>query len=247
MEKFPHDPQVAFEAALDTDLSPEQQRQWLDTFKQSAPDNALANYLSALNYFNSGQIDEGIHELAAAAGKQPDNYTLARAQDDEEAYLLAGYSPAEAIRISDAYLRIPQLSQVKRLGVDLVDLAKAYAQSGDQASAQATFQMAINLGQCYADPSNDPMLINQLVGMAIEKIALTAMDPGDAYGDNGWTVQDRLNQINQNRATISEVANQAIALLPTLSDQDILNYEYRRRAFGEVAALQWVVGKFGQQ
>ena len=65
MEKYPNDPQVALEAIFDKDLSPEQQRQWLNTFEKSAPDNALANYLSAYNYFNSGQIDQGIQELIA--------------------------------------------------------------------------------------------------------------------------------------------------------------------------------------
>jgi RNA polymerase sigma factor (sigma-70 family) len=247
MEKYPNDPRVAFEAVLDKDLSPEQQRQWLDTFEKSAPDNALANYLSAFNYFNSGQIDQGIQELTAASGKQPDDYTLARAQDDEEAYLSAGYSAAEAERISDGWLMIPQLSQVKKLGVDLVDLAKAYNQSGDPASAQAAFQMAINLGQGYADPSNDPMLIHQLVGMAIQKIAFSAMDPNASYGNNSQTVQDQINQITQNRAAITELVQQATPWLPTMSDQDILNYENRRRAFGEVAALQWVTDKYGQK
>jgi hypothetical protein len=247
MEKYPNDPQVAFEAVLDKDLSPEQQRQWLDTFEKSAPDNALANYLSAFNYFNSGQIDQGIQEMTTASGKKVDDYTLARAQDDEEAYLSAGYSAAEAERISDSELMISQLPQVKQLGVDLVNLAKAYSQSGDQASAQATFQMAIDLGQRYVDPLTDPMLINQLVGQAIEKIALSAMDPNSPYGNNGQTVQDQLNQITQNRATINELVQQAIPWLPTMSDQDILNYENRRRAFSEVAALQWVVSKYGQQ
>ena len=102
MEKYPNDPQVAFEAVLDKDLSPEEQRQWLDTFEKSAPDNALANYLSAFNYFNSGQIDQGVQELTAASGKRLDDYTLDRMQDDEEAYLSAGYSAAEAERISDS-------------------------------------------------------------------------------------------------------------------------------------------------
>jgi RNA polymerase sigma factor (sigma-70 family) len=247
MTNYPNDPQVAFEAALDKDLSPEQKRQWLDTFKKSAPDNALANYLSALNYFNSGQIDQGVQELTAASGKQPDAYTLARAQDDEEAYLSAGYSVAEAERISDSWLELPQLHQVKQLGVDLVDLAKAYNQSGDQASAQAAFQMAISMGQRCADTSNDPMLISQLVGMAIQKIAFNAMDPNSPYGNTGQTVQDQLNQITRNRAAINELVQQATPLLPTMSDQDILNYENRRRALGEMAALQWVVSKYGQQ
>ena len=247
MEKYPNDPQVAFEAVLARDSSPEQQRQWLDTFEKSAPDNALANYLSAFNCFNSGQIDRGIQELTAASGKGFDDYTLARAQDDEEAYLSAGYSAAEAERISDSWLMVSQLPQVKQLGVDLVDLAKAYNQSGDPVSAQAALQMAMDLGHRYADPATDPMLINQLVGMAIEKIALGAMDPNSPYGNNGQTVRDQVNQITRDRAAITELVQQAQSFLPTMSDQDILNYENRRRAFGEVAALQWLVNKYGQK
>jgi hypothetical protein len=247
MEKFPNDPQVAFEAISDKDLSPAELRQWLSSFEKSAPDNALANYLSAYNYFNSGQIDQGIQELIASSGKGVSDYTLERAQDDEEAYLAAGYSAAEAKRISDSWLTLSQLYQIKHLGVDLVDLANAYNQAGDQASAQAAYQMALDLGQHYSSPSTDWTLISQLVGMAIQKIALSAMDPNSPYGDSGLTVRAQLNQIDQNRAAISEIAQQALPLLPTLSDQDILNYENRRRAFGELAALQWVVNKFGQQ
>ncbi|HSY17657.1 MAG TPA: sigma-70 family RNA polymerase sigma factor [Candidatus Acidoferrales bacterium] len=248
MEKYPNDPQVAFEAVLNKDFSPAQQRQWLDAFEKSAPDNALANYLSAYNYFTSGQIDQGIQEVTTASGKpQLQDYTLNRAQDDEEAYLSAGYSAAEAERISDAWLMVPQLNQIKQLGVNLVDLAKAYTQSGDQASAQAAFEMAIGLGQRFTDPSTDPMLLDQLVGMAIEKIALSAMPPESSFGGNGQTAQDQLNQITQNRAAISKLMQQVTPLLPTMSDQDILNYENRRRAFGEVAALQWVANKYGPQ
>jgi hypothetical protein len=247
MEKYPNDPQVAFEAVLDKDLSPEEQRQWLNAFEKSAPDNALANYLSAFNYFNSGQTDRGIQELAAASGKQLDNYTLDREQDDEEAYLSAGYSAAEAERISDSWLMLPQLAQVKQLGRDLIALANAYSQSGDQNSAQASLQMAMNLGQNVASESSSAALLSQLVGMSIETLALNAMSPNSPYGSNGQTVQDQLNQIAQYRTAVNELVQQAEPLLPTISDQDILNYENRRRAFGEAAALQWVVSKYQQK
>jgi tetratricopeptide (TPR) repeat protein len=247
MEKYPNDPQVAFEAVLDKDLSPEEQRQWLNTFKQSAPDNALADYLSAFNYLKAGQTDQAVQDLTAASGKSLTDYTLARAQDDEEAYLSAGYSVAEAERISLSWLELPQLRQVKQLGQDLVGLANAYSQSGDQASAQAALQMAMNIGQRYANaPANTP-LISQLVGMAIERMALGAMDPNSPYGGNGQSVQDQLNQIVHNRAAIKSVVEQAQPFLPMMSDQDILIYENRRMAFGEVAALQWVVSKYGQK
>lgn len=188
-----------------------------------------------------------MRELTTATGKQLDDYTLDRAQDDEEAYLSAGYSVAEAQRIALSWLELPQLRQVKQVGQDLVGLANAYSQSGDQASAQAALQLAMNIGQRYANaPANTP-LISQLVGMAVERMVLSTMDPTSPYGSNGQTVQDRLNQIIQNRAAINGVVEQAQPLLPMMSDQDILIYENRRMAFGEVAALQWVVSKYGQQ
>ncbi|PWU18580.1 MAG: hypothetical protein C5B50_08670, partial [Verrucomicrobia bacterium] len=90
--KYPNNAQVTFEAVFDSTLPPEQQRQALDAFKQSAPDNALANYLSALDYFKSGQRDRAIEEFAAASTKRFDDYTLEREQDNQEAYLSAGYS-----------------------------------------------------------------------------------------------------------------------------------------------------------
>jgi hypothetical protein len=84
MQNFPNDPQVAFEAAFKKDASPEDQRQWLRALKQSAPLNALADYLSAAHYFRAGQPDQAVQDLIAASGKpQFQDYTLERVQDDD--------------------------------------------------------------------------------------------------------------------------------------------------------------------
>ena len=73
VERYPQDAQVNFVASLaalnNTESSPEERRQRLDAFKASAPDNALANYLAALDCFRSGQSDRAIEELLAAGGK----------------------------------------------------------------------------------------------------------------------------------------------------------------------------------
>jgi hypothetical protein len=50
-EKYPNDPVVAFMASSKSD-TPEERRQWLDTLKRIAPDNALGDYLSANDYRN---------------------------------------------------------------------------------------------------------------------------------------------------------------------------------------------------
>jgi tetratricopeptide (TPR) repeat protein len=245
MTKYPNDPKVAFEAVVSPSLSPDEKRQWLTNFEKADPDNALANYLSAFDYFKSGHNDQAMQELSAAAVKQPDDYTMVRAEEDVEPYLSAGYSLAEAKTMADSQIVMPQLSQVKQTALDVIDVAKSYTQSGDAAAAQAALQMAANIGQQYANPST-PTLIAELMGMAVEKIALSAMDPNAAYGDNGQTVQDQLNQLAQHRAAISALDNQAEPLMADLSDQDWIIYEDRRQIMGETSAMQWVVNKFGQ-
>jgi RNA polymerase sigma factor (sigma-70 family) len=248
MAKYPDDPQVAFEAVAAPKLTPEEKRPWLKTFEQSAPDNALANYLSAIDDFKSGQTDQALQEMSAAAGKHFDDYTQARIFDDEEAYLSAGYSTAEAETASSRSLLLTQLAPLKQLGQSLVDLASAYNQSGDPPSAQAALQMAMKLGQTLDSASSSaPALISQLVGIAVQRMALGAMDPNAQIGENGQTVQDQLNLIAQNRQAINELDKQTQPLMQNLTDQDWIIFTNRRMLFGEVPAMQWVLSKYGQQ
>ena len=251
MKKFPNDPQVAFEVAeapfsSPFRLTPEEQRQWLDAFEKSAPNNSLANYLSAVNYFNAGQIDEGVKELTAASGKTLDDYTVGRAENDIEAYLAAGYSPAEAEQMGTSQLLLPQLAQLKNLTRQIYDLAGAYQQTGDASSAQAVLLMADALGQQYATPSPGEPTITQLVGIAIENIALKALDPNLPYGDSGQTVQDRLNQLQEQKANLQQLNDQVENLIPRLAPQDLIIYKNRWLMFGEQNAEQWVISKYGK-
>jgi RNA polymerase sigma factor (sigma-70 family) len=248
MQNYPNDPQVDFEALMRTNATPDERRQWLSNFEKSAADNALPNYLSALAYFQAGQSDQAVQEMTAAAGKQGfQDYSMERMLDDQDAYLAAGCSPAEAEISAATQLLLPQLQQVKNLGMDLVDLGKTYQQSGDADSAQAALQMALTLGGRYASAAPAEAEISQLVGMAVERQALGAMDPSAPYGANGQTVQDQVNQLTQERATVDELNSQAGPYLETMSDQDYLTYKERWMAFGEEAALRWVIGKYGQQ
>jgi hypothetical protein len=93
MRNFPNDPQVAFEAALSPDATPEDRRQWVDALKKSDPDNALGYYLSALDYFKTGQTDQAVKEFMAASDKSFQDYSSERYQDDAEAYMAAIPSP----------------------------------------------------------------------------------------------------------------------------------------------------------
>jgi RNA polymerase sigma factor (sigma-70 family) len=246
MQRFPDDPQVALAAIHKQDASPEERRQWLEALKQSSPGNALANYLSALDHFNSGQTDQAVLELIAASGKPEfQDFSLAYVQDSEDAFRAAGYSEAEAKVIASISLRLPQLAELKQLNYGLVDLAKSYRQAGDEASAQAVLQMDVNLGQRLGDPGGY-YLLNQLVGNAIERIALGAMEAGSPYGNTGMTVKDRIDQLVQQYKAVNELAQRVESLQPTISAPDWISYLDRSRSFGEEASARWLISKYGQ-
>jgi RNA polymerase sigma factor (sigma-70 family) len=246
MRNFPNNPQVAFEAAMQKDISPEEQRKWLDVLKKSDSDNALANYLSALDYFKTGQSDQAVKEFMAASGKQFEDYTSQRYQDDTEAYLAAGYSVADAKFAAGSQLLLPQLKMTKDLGLDMIDLAKSYQQNADSTSAQAAFQMAINLGARYSTPTAGEPVISELVGLALQTYALRAMDPNAQYGNTGQTVQDQINQVQQQREQLTQRSNEVETLLPQISEQDWIAYRDRWMQFGEENAENWVISKYGQ-
>ena len=248
MQKFPGDPHVAFEAAFKKGVSPEERRQWLDALKLSAPQNALADYLSAADHFKAGRTDQAVQDLIAASGKsQFQDYTLERVQDDEEAYRAAGYSVAEAKAIPAAQLLLPQLAQMKELSQNLNELAKSYRQAGDESSAQAILQMTATLGQRYSIVSPGEPEISQLVGIAMERIALNGMDANAPYGNDGRTVKDRLDQLAQQNTEIRQIAEQTEALLSRMTEQDWISYKDRWRNFGEEAAGRWLINKYRQE
>jgi len=244
MQKFPDDPQVAFEAAFRKDISAEERRQWLDRFKQSAGKNALPYYLSASEHFKAGQVDKAVEDMIAGSDRrQFQDYSLDRIQADDEAYRAAGYSVGEARLAATAQLLLPQLLQVRDLSHHMIQLADSYRQAGDENSRLAALEMVAELGRRYSEGGTGEILISQLVGIHAERMALNAMDPNTSYGGDGQTVQGRIDELTRERSTIKELSAQADHLFPAMSEQDWITYQNRSTMFGELAALRWIIAK----
>jgi hypothetical protein len=257
LEQHPNDPQVNFAAcfALKNEMSPGERRQRLEAFKQSAPDNALANYLSAQDHFQSGQSDQAVQELVAAVSNPRfRDYSSDFVQNIEEAYRAAGYSEGEAKAAAAYALPLPQLAELRRLGQSLGELAILYRQAGDEASAQAALQMGVALGRQVAEPSGSNYLIHDLVGLGIERQILERMDPGSPYDTVGRTVQDRLGELAQRREEIRELQgavdpdgrwDSLAGVLQSLSEQDLISFFDRIKVSGELEALRWARTRLG--
>jgi tetratricopeptide (TPR) repeat protein len=259
--KYPNDPRVNFVACLAAlnrpDATPDERRQRLEAFQQSAPDNALPDYLSAREHFKSGQTDQAIQALVAASVKpQFQDYSGDFVQNAEEAYRAAGYSEAEAKAIAACSLPLPQLAQLRQLGDNVAELAAAYRQAGDEPSAQAALQMGLNLAQRVGEPSGSHFLVSDLVGLNIESHLLESLDPGQPYDDAGHTVKDRLDTLAQRREEIKRLGEPStwlggerrdvlVALWEEMPPQDLIRFFDRVKVSGEREALRWARNKLG--
>lgn len=244
--KYPNDPEVGFETAIRNDASRAERRAGLDAFKRGAPENALANYLSALDLFKTGQKDAAVRDLNAAAAKtQFEDYTSERTRTDEELYRTVGYPPGEAQMIADCFLPEAHLVQMNELGQSIVALAGSYGQSGDTTSQEAALQMALTLGKRFDDPAAAETMRWQLIGIRVERTALNAMDPARMMG--GQSVRERLDQIAQQKEAIQELTRQADPIWKTLSDDDWTGYHAQMAHSGEEAAVRWLVSNYGQR
>jgi tetratricopeptide (TPR) repeat protein len=243
-EKYSKDPRVDLEAAFFG--APEHRRKWLDAFKDSAPNNALANYLSAGDYFKAGEKSQALEELQAASEKSNfQDYFPDFVQNATEAYRAAGYSEAEAKNLAASSALLPQLAELKQVGVNLVDLAQSYRQAGDESSAQSALDMATALGGRLNQPDSTT-LIQMLVGIAVEKKALGTLDPTAAYGSNGETVQTALDALTQQREGLKTLSKPLDpSLWARVPDSDLISFRDRQLLFGAQPALEWLMNKYG--
>jgi hypothetical protein len=83
------------------------------------------------------------------------------------------------------------------------------------------------------------------------------MDPNSPYGSTGQTVQNQFDALTEQMTALAEpgmtiadeksLGVQESDLLPTLSDQELINFFNRVKLNGEAEAARWLVSKYGQK
>jgi len=87
-KKFPGEPQVLLDWVLRAAATPEEKKQALDDFRKAAPDNAIGDYLFALQQFEAGDMDGAVQALCQASLKPvAEPYLWDAVRDSEEAYI----------------------------------------------------------------------------------------------------------------------------------------------------------------
>jgi len=240
---FPNDPRVQL-SVLRRDVFPEERRKWLDLFKASSPDNSLANYFSARDYFKNGQSEPAVNELLEAAGKPAfKDYVMEFKLDEEELSLAAGRSSLQARLSSSGWAEdlMPQLASLKALAQDVAALQRQYSSTGDNASVEHLAQMGLSLADKLDTGDGARIVLNQLVGRAIEAIMLKQLDPNASYDFlGGKTPEDRLAALKEQKASIDSLRQTFLETIPNMTEAELLNYTERQRLYGQAEAMRWL-------
>lgn len=239
---FPNDPHVQW-TVLSQNAFPEDRRKWLDAFKTASPSNSLANYLSAENYFKNNQTDAALKELLAANGKsQFNDFSMDNLLDTESLGQFSGVPDMETHVVSMAAMTsdlLPELGRLKQVINSIRDTQQQYQSSGDTASSQTLSEAGVGLAEHLMTGDSGKFLLNDLVGIASETIALQSLDQNAGYDFlGGKTPAQRLAELKQQRTSIIELNKNQINVLSLPPDQMAVYWE-RTKIYGEVEALRW--------
>jgi hypothetical protein len=247
---FPNDPHVQWTVlsqwtALETSAFPEDKRKWLDAFKASSPSNSLANYLSAENYFKSGQPDAAIKELLAATDKSSfGGFAMESFLNEDELYRASGKSPLEASRAALSGMAndvLPELANMKVVAQGIQSAQKQYATAGDTASVENLAQMGMGLANRFNSGDSGKLIISQLVGISIQAISLQPLNQNTSYDFlGGETPAQKLAELKQQKVALRELTQSFESIVPTMTEAETISYAERAKIYGEVAAMRWV-------
>jgi hypothetical protein len=241
-ERFPEDPGVQL-AVLGMDAFPGERERWLEMFKQSAPDNALAGYLSALEAMRNADTEKALRELAEAGSKPAlDFYRNDVSAELVNAYRVAGQSDGTAMMSAMSITPLPHLVELRELAKEMESLIAQARERGDAASADALAQNGLTLAGQLRGGGNASSLLEELVGMGIEMMFLKTLDPGATLGETRQTAAQRLAALQSQRQKISDLVHAADpeGTLPTLSDAERVRYFNLVASQGEYNALLWL-------
>ncbi len=240
--RFPNDPQLQW-TILARDAFPDERRKWLDLLKSSSPENSLANYLSSRDHFMNGDTHAAINELLEATRKrQFKDYTRESHLDEEELYLAAGKTPLEASRVvgwGEDLMR--EQASLKGVAYSMRDLQNQYLKAGDASSAEHLAQIGVILARRLNNGAAEDPGINQLVGIAMEALALSPLEQDTSYEFlGGESPAQRLDELKQQRVSLQELRRSFGAIFPNLTEAELLNWKEREKILGEVPAMRWL-------
>jgi hypothetical protein len=251
-QKYPKDPRVEL-CVLEANLSLGERAQWLDAFKQNAPENPLPNYLMAIDLVGAGDTQRAIAEAKQAVAKVTlDIYWPDLANAVANAYTSAGFSAEDADLMANSLVALSPIAEKLHDLANFLATEAAYQQDhANPAEADALFRLGLEIGNQLTSGSTGKLLHNEVAGIDIQSQLLYNSLVPTITGRDGTTqsADDRAQALQQRKSYLDNLMETVpldeLILSQALSDGDLREVTRRVRTDGEVAAMEWVRDKLG--
>lgn len=237
----PKDPAAQLELTLRGE-TPEEKSAALAAFRAAAPGNSLGDYLAAHQAFESGEVAAA----GVALAQSLDNplfasYTREILAGSEQAYLDAGYEAGPAAAAAMFSLTVDHLGPLMGVSRNLGQLQDEFIRSADFDAAEPTVIIGLTLGQRIQDQG--PYIIDQMVGVSIEKRFLQQLDPLTQAGPGGQTAGERLEALDAKVLEMRALGNAFTEKFASADAATQSQYLAKMKTEGEFAAMKWLVEK----
>jgi hypothetical protein len=235
----PKNPAIQLELALRGE-TPEEKSAAITAFREVAPGNSLGDFLAAHQAFLTGD--------GAAAGaaliQSLDNplfadYSQQLVAGSEQAYLEAGYEPTAAAGAAMFALTVPRAQPLMVVSKNLLSLQQEFIRTADFDAAEPTVIIGLSLGQRIQDQG--PYLIDQLMGVSIERQFLEQLDPLTQAGPGGQTAGERLAALDAKLMEVRSLTSDFTEKFADADEPTQAQYLEKMKSEGELAAMRWLV------
>jgi hypothetical protein len=239
-QQFPGDPRVQL-GVLVENLYPEQQREWIDRFKKSAPENSFASYLSALDNYQQGDSAAALKDLAMAQQKRAfKDYSVDQMRGLEDLVVSSGKPERVAKESTVNAVPMAEYGMVKQLTQEMTSQQDKYHEAGDTGAVETLARMGVDLANRFVGEDGGRFLMGQLVGMAIEARFLKQLDQDKVYDFLAQTPAQRQETLTTKRQNLKGLTGDISQRLSQVSDAEANLYFDRIKTSGEIEAIRWL-------
>lgn len=211
----------------------------LAAYRAADPDNALGGYLAAWEAGRAGDaagVAAALVDASLAEGLRREE--LAIVLEADAMLRASGMGDREAFAEAMGSMKASDVAALAGLGRNMGELQRLFVELGDWDEADFLLEQALSLGGSMRQGG---LLLDNLVGISVERQLLGALDPQTVIGWDGERAGDRLADLEAEQAAVGYVAGDWVETATAQLDAEGWA-EYRRRLAeeGERAALRWL-------
>jgi hypothetical protein len=218
---------------------PEDRRKWIDLLTQSSPKNALAPYLSALDRFESNDVEAAISDLMEATQRprfQHDGFDFSLFQLLKS----AGKDTVEAGLAAILEVPLPHLGDLRQLSLELAGLMVQYRKSGDTNSFHAAGFICLSLANRLNEGMDSAWITSQRVRIDIETRLFQLYDPEAAPAFLRETARERLEELALETKALNDMEQLMHSRLVTATEAEQTAFISRAMRQGQLGAIRWL-------